>query len=70
MNLKEIRIRKGISREALACSVGYGVSAISNYELGIREPNLDTLKKLASALEVSVDELLADPEPVKETNEL
>ena len=62
MNLKKIRTEKGITQKAIASEVGKTVGAISNYEIGIREPNLETLKKLATALEVTVDELLEDPD--------
>lgn len=60
LNLKEIRTKKGITQEQLASKVGVLNTSICNYETGIREPNLDTLKKLATALEVTVDELLED----------
>ena len=61
MNLANKRKEKGITQEELANKVGVQNTAICNYEIGIREPNLDTLKRLASALDCTVDELLADP---------
>lgn len=60
MNLKEIRTEKGMTQESLAQSCGISRQRITNYEIGIREPNLETLKKLAVALECTVDELLED----------
>ena len=60
MNLAKIRKEKGMTQEALANKVGVLNTSICNYETGIREPGLDTLKKLATALEVTVDELLRD----------
>ena len=60
MNLKKIRTEKGITQEQLANQVGVLNTSICNYETGLREPNLDTLKKLATALDVTVDELLED----------
>ena len=62
MNLKKIRTEKGITQEELANKVGILNTSICNYEIGIREPNLETLKKLASVLECTVDELLAEDE--------
>lgn len=60
MNLKRIRIEKGITQEQLANQVGVLNTSICNYESGTREPNIETLKKLATALDVTVDELLED----------
>lgn len=60
MILKEIRTKKGMTQGELANSCGISRQRITNYEIGIREPNLDTLKKIATALEVTVDELLKE----------
>lgn len=60
MNLANIRKEKGMTQEALAQSCGISRQRITNYEIGIREPNLEILKRLASALDCSVDDLLAD----------
>ena len=59
-NLKKIRLRKGLTQAELASKVGVLNTTICNYESGFREPNLETLKKLAAALECTVDELLED----------
>jgi transcriptional regulator with XRE-family HTH domain len=60
MNLRNLRIERGMTQEAVAQSCGISRQRVTNYEIGIREPNLDTLKKLATALDVTVDELLRD----------
>lgn len=60
MNLKKIRTEKGITQETLANAIGVNPTAISNYEIGIREPNLEKLKNIASVLDCTVDELLED----------
>jgi transcriptional regulator with XRE-family HTH domain len=44
----------------LARVSGVDRSAISNYERGMREPNLRTIVKLARALDVSPSSLLRD----------
>lgn len=59
-NLKKIRLRKGLTQAELASKVGVLNTTICNYESGFREPDLETLKKLAAALECTVDELLED----------
>ncbi len=61
MNLKEIRIKKGITQEELAKRLGINQNNISRYETNERTPNLYLAKEIASALDCTVDELLADP---------
>ena len=60
MKLAEIRKEKKMTQTELAEKVGVGDTAICNYEKGLREPNLGTLKKLATVLECTVDELIGD----------
>lgn len=62
LNLKKIRTQKGITQDELATKCGVSQQAVCNYEAGIREPSLYTLKRLASVLDCTVDELLADSE--------
>lgn len=63
-NLKFARERKGISQKDLAEIIGVAKSTYSLYESGNREPNVQTIKKIADALNVSADELLGiDEEP-------
>ena len=51
-NLKEARIKKGLSQKEVA------KSTYSLYESGNREPNVQTIKKIADFLGISADELL------------
>ena len=60
MNLKEKRLEKDMTQEELASRLGIKRQRLSNYEIGSREPNIETLKALAKALECTVDELLAE----------
>lgn len=57
-NLKAARERKGISQKDMAESIGVAKSTYSLYESGNREPNVQTIKKIADILNVSADELL------------
>ncbi len=57
-NLKNARITKGLSQKEVAEAVGVAKSTYSLYESGSREPNVQTIKKLADTLNVSADELL------------
>lgn len=59
MNLKRIREQAGLTQEQLALHCGFETSAISHWETGRRRPNLRNAGILASALNVSIDELLS-----------
>ena len=58
MRIKEIRKQKGIIQKELAAKVGIAANTLSQYETGSREPDIETTKKLALALGVTVDELV------------
>lgn len=58
-NLKYFRLKKGLTKKALAERVNVSSMAITNYESGKRKPDMDTLKSLAEALEVRVSDFLA-----------
>ncbi len=76
--IKHARQIKGMSQETLARAIGSTKSTISKYELGHREPSLDTIQRIADALrieffdlvvptgdQVSVDGLLTEVEDAK-----
>lgn len=56
--LKELRLKKGLTQTELGKRLGVKQSTFTNWENGKREPNFETLIKLADLLEVSVDLLL------------
>lgn len=56
--LKAIRAEKNLSQQQVADGIGVTRAAYSNYEQGLREPDLDTLKKICLLLGISADELL------------
>jgi transcriptional regulator with XRE-family HTH domain len=57
-NLKALRLRRGLARAALARRADVGTDTLLRIESGGRAPRLDTLLKLADALEVRPEELL------------
>lgn len=57
-NLKKIRLEKGYSQKDFAEKLGVAKSTYCMYENGYREPNVDTIKKIADLLDVSADDLL------------
>ncbi len=56
--LKEQRLKKKFTQEALGKKVGITKQSICKYEKGNIEPTFDTLIKLAVALDCSTDYLL------------
>lgn len=57
-NLKEARLKSGLSQKDVAENIGVAKSTYSLYESGSREPNVNTIKKIADFLNVSADTLL------------
>lgn len=58
-NLKALRLERGLTQAALARRAGLASTAISMYELGQRQPDLDRLERLAQALNAPASALLA-----------
>ena len=58
-NLKKLRDKKGLSQDRLAKLADIANNTIIKIEQGENvNPRLDTLRKIAKALDVSVDELI------------
>ena len=58
-NIKKLREAKGLSQEKLARLADVANNTLIKMESGENEnPTLDTLKKVAKALDVSVDDLI------------
>ena len=62
MKIREIREQKGLSQTELSRILGVAQNTLSQYELGKREPDLDTIHKLADYFEVTTDYLLGRSE--------
>lgn len=56
--IKEIRMDNGLTQEDLAIKFNMSRTAISKYETGEREPNIEFLLKFSNYFNVSVDYLL------------
>lgn len=57
-NLKFLRRQNNLTQKSLGAAMGYGYTAISNYENGRNEPSINDLIKLADYFNVSVDFLI------------
>ena len=57
-NIKRIRTEKGMSQGDICRATGADRAYISNIESGNKNPTLETLAKIADALDVKIDELL------------
>lgn len=53
--LKETRQKRNYTQKNVADHLGIAERAYQNYEYGNREPNLETLIKLANYFDVSLD---------------
>jgi transcriptional regulator with XRE-family HTH domain len=58
MRIKEARGRKGMSQEEVASKAGIHRVTLANIERGAKTPTLDTLERLAKALELPLRKLL------------
>ena len=58
--LKELRIEKGLSQQKLGEILGFCNQTVSFWESGSREPDLDTLVKIAHFFEIPYEELLEE----------
>ena len=58
LRLKELRENAGYSQYTFADAFGVAQSTVGSWEAGKREPNLDTIQRIADFFSVTVDYLL------------
>lgn len=58
IRLKELRKTKNLLQSEIATAVGLSIQTYSSYEVGARNPDYDTLIKLADFFNVTTDYLL------------
>lgn len=58
LGLKLMRIKNKLTQAQLAEKLELSVKQIRNYEQGLREPNLATLKAMGKFFQCTIDELL------------
>jgi len=58
-NIKKLRLKKGLAQEKLARLADISTATLVKIESGVaKEPTITTVKKIAEALKVSIDELV------------
>ena len=60
--IKELRIKKGMTQELLSGFAGIARSHLSMIESGTKHPNLETIWKIAVALDMKPSELVLEIE--------
>ena len=65
INLRKIRQQRSLSLRTLGAMAGVHSVSLVRLEAGKFDPRLSTLRKLAQALEVSVCDLIDQPQPKK-----
>ena len=58
MNIKDIRVRKGLTQAEVASALCVSSVVYSRYETGSRQPSIDMLVQMADIFGVTVDYLL------------
>lgn len=61
-HIKKIRLEKGIKQGDLADMLSVKQTTVSGWETGYREPDLESLKRMADIFDCSIDELLGQKE--------
>lgn len=56
--IRAIRLQKKLSQNALGSKLGISQQQIAQYERGTRTPKLDTIAKIANALDTDISEFL------------
>ena len=62
LNLKSIRMARGLAQERLALEAGVDRAVVSKIERGVTNPSLEILLRLANHLKVEVGQLLLPPD--------
>lgn len=68
--LRELRLKKGLSQEALGHEVGLHRTYISQLERGLKSPSLNTMARLSACLGIAMSKLAARVEAKQERLDL
>jgi transcriptional regulator with XRE-family HTH domain len=62
-NLRRLRVRRGLSQEAVAVDAGIDRTYVSRLERGLENPTVNVLEQLAGALDANIVEFFTIPRP-------
>jgi transcriptional regulator with XRE-family HTH domain len=68
-NVRRIRVRRGMSSEALAAAADVDRAYVSRIERAVANPTIEILERIARVLGVTMAKLFAVPEPHEERPE-
>ncbi|WP_427975936.1 helix-turn-helix domain-containing protein [Acidocella sp.] len=63
VNIRRLRVERGVSQEAFAVDAGVDRTYMSRIERRLENPTVTVLEKIAAALGVEIAALFADPGP-------
>ncbi len=63
VNIRRLRVGRGVSQEAFAVDAGVDRTYMSRIERRLENPTVTVLEKIAAALGVEIAALFADPGP-------
>ena len=67
-NIKKLRSTKGLTQEELAAKLNVTRQALSSWETGRTEPDIDTLEQISRTLEVPIEDVIYGEQGDKSTN--
>lgn len=67
LNIKALRIKRGLRQHELAHMIGLKQARVSEYEQGVKSPPIHRLPVIASALGVEIGDLFITDAPVEST---
>lgn len=69
-NIKKYRKALNISQKDLANKLNMPISTLANYENDHREPNIETLNKIASILGITINDMVRNEEKTSNKNSI
>ena len=57
-NLRLLRKSKNLTQKELGEKIGFSNRAVGDWELGVSEPNIETIKTLKEFFEISYEDLI------------
>ena len=67
-NIRELRLKNGLTQENLAERLGVSYQAVSKWETNANTPDIALLPEIAKVFGISIDELFSDSTPVFTAN--